>query len=252
MVEMFAKDTEPDRRSRAGDIIALVSLAETETGDTLCDPASQVVLERMRFPDPVISVSVEPKTKGEPEKFGAALGKMVRADPSLRLETGSRNRADHSARHGRAAPRSDARPHAHGVRRGRQSWASRRWRIARRFTSKIENTTSTRSRPAVRASSPKCGSSSSRWSAARASSSSTTPSAARCRANTSRRSEKGLKIQKEDGVLAALPDRGLPAPRCIDGSYHDVDSNALTFEIAAKACFREAHPQGRPESCSSR
>ena len=87
MVEMFAKEANPIEEARAGDIIALVSLAETETGDTLCDSANPVVLERMRFPDPVISVSVKAKTKAEQEKFGAALGKMVRADPSLHLET---------------------------------------------------------------------------------------------------------------------------------------------------------------------
>ena len=87
MVEMFAKEANPIEEARAGDIIALVSLAETETGDTLCDSDNPVVLERMRFPDPVISVSVKPKVKAEPEKFGAALGKMVRADPSLHLET---------------------------------------------------------------------------------------------------------------------------------------------------------------------
>ncbi|MEN9705095.1 MAG: elongation factor, partial [Pseudomonadota bacterium] len=87
MVEMFAKEANAIEEARAGDIIALVSLAETDTGDTLCDSAAPVVLERMRFPEPVISVSVQPKTKAELEKFNAAIGKMVRADPSLRLET---------------------------------------------------------------------------------------------------------------------------------------------------------------------
>ena len=87
MVEMFAKEANPVEEARAGDIIALVSLADTETGDTLCDSANPVVLERMRFPEPVISVSVKAKNKPEQEKFNAALGKMVRADPSLHLET---------------------------------------------------------------------------------------------------------------------------------------------------------------------
>src|SRR5580692_6268619 len=87
MVEMFAKEAIPVEEARAGDIIALVSLSETETGDTLCDANNPVVLERMRFPDPVISVSVKAKAKQEQEKFGAALGKMVRADLSLHLET---------------------------------------------------------------------------------------------------------------------------------------------------------------------
>ncbi len=65
MVEMFAKEANPIDEARAGDIIALVSLTETDTGDTLCDAANPVVLERMRFPDPVISVSVKSKAKAE-------------------------------------------------------------------------------------------------------------------------------------------------------------------------------------------
>ena len=67
----MALPTDPHETPR----IALVSLAETDTGDTLCDTDHPVVLERMRFPEPVISVSVQPKVKGELEKFGAALGK---------------------------------------------------------------------------------------------------------------------------------------------------------------------------------
>jgi elongation factor G len=87
MVEMFAKEANPIEEARAGDIIALVSLTDTETGDTLSDSANPVILERMRFPEPVISVSVQAKNKADQEKFGAALGKMVRADPSLHMET---------------------------------------------------------------------------------------------------------------------------------------------------------------------
>src|SRR6185369_4358156 len=87
MVEMFAKEANPIEEARAGDIIAFVSLTGPDTGDTLCDASAPVILERMRFPDPVISVSVEAKSKADQEKFSAALGKMVRADPSLHLET---------------------------------------------------------------------------------------------------------------------------------------------------------------------
>ena len=72
--------------TRAGDICAFVSLKDTETGDSLSDPAHPALLERMRFPDPVISVSVEPKTRDDVDRMTAALDKMVRADPSLRLE----------------------------------------------------------------------------------------------------------------------------------------------------------------------
>ena len=75
MVEMFAKEANAIEEARAGDIIALVSMQETDTGDSLCDAAHPVILERMRFPEPVISVSVKPKNKAELEKFGAALGR---------------------------------------------------------------------------------------------------------------------------------------------------------------------------------
>ena len=64
--------------------------------------------------------------------------------------------------------------------------------------------------------------------------------------------EKGLEDPEGRRRARALPDRGLQAPRCIDGSYHDVDSNALTFEIAAKACFREGIRKAAPQSCWSR
>ncbi len=100
MVEMFAKEANAIEEARAGDIIALVSLQETDTGDTLCDSNAPVILERMRFPEPVISVSVKPKNKTELEKFGTALGKMVRADPSLKARDRSRDGRDHPARHG--------------------------------------------------------------------------------------------------------------------------------------------------------
>ena len=138
MVEMFAEKQNPIEEARAGDIIALVSLAETDTGDTLCDTDHQVVLERMRFPDPVISVSVKAKTQGRSRE----VRRGARQDGSCRSlaasGNGSRDERNHSARHGRAAPRSDARSHAHGVRRGRHRWASRRWPIASRSPRAID------------------------------------------------------------------------------------------------------------------
>jgi len=86
IVEVQANATREIDEVRAGDICAFVSLKETETGDSLCDPQHPVLLERMRFPDPVISVSVEPKTRGDVDKMSTALYKMVKADPSLRME----------------------------------------------------------------------------------------------------------------------------------------------------------------------
>ena len=86
IVEVQANQTKDIDEARAGDICALVSMRDTETGDSLSDPAHPALLERMRFPDPVISVSVEPKTRGDQDKMSSALYKMAKADPSLRLE----------------------------------------------------------------------------------------------------------------------------------------------------------------------
>jgi elongation factor G len=244
MVEMFAKEANPIEEARAGDIIALVSLAETETGDTLCDSASPVILERMRFPDPVISVSVKPKNKAEQEKFGAALGKMVRADPSLHLETDretgqtilrgmgelhlevtlDRMRTEFNVEgimgqpqvaYREAFTKTISEQYVHKKQTGGSGQFAEVWITFEplergagfEFVDETVGGSVPREYvPAV---------------------------------------EKGLKIQKEDGVLAHYPTVDFRA-RLTDGSYHDVDSNALTFEIAAKACFREAIRKAGP------
>ena len=244
MVEMFAKDANAVEEARAGDIVALVSLAETDTGDTLCDSAAPVVLERMRFPDPVISVSVKPKNKAELDKFGAALGKMVRADPSLRLETDretgqtllrgmgelhlevtlDRMRTEFNVEGIMGEPRVAYREtitkpveehYTHKKQTGGSGQFAEVWikfePLERSAGYQFEDKT-------VGGSVPK----------------EYVPSV-----------DKGLKMQKEDGVLAHYPTVDFKAT-LIDGSYHDVDSNALTFEIAAKACFREAMRKASP------
>jgi len=83
MLMMHANDREDIKEARAGEIIALAGLKETTTGDTLCDPDHQVILERMEFPDPVIEIAVEPKTKGDQEKMGQALSRLAAEDPSF-------------------------------------------------------------------------------------------------------------------------------------------------------------------------
>jgi len=244
MVEMFAKEANPIEEARAGDIIALVSLAETETGDTLCDANNPVVLERMRFPDPVISVSVKPKVKAELDKFSSALGKMVRADPSLRLETDhetgqtilrgmgelhlevtlDRMRTEFGVEGIMGEPRVAYREtitrkvneqYVHKKQTGGAGQFAEVWitfePLERGKGFEFEDETVGGSVPREYV-----------------------PSV-----------EKGLKVQKEDGVLAHYPTVDFRAT-LTDGSYHDVDSNALTFEIAAKACFREAIRKAGP------
>ena len=244
MVEMFAKDSNPIEEARAGDIVALVSLAETDTGDTLCDSANPVVLERMRFPDPVISVSVKAKVKAEQEKFGAALGKMVRADPSLHLETDretgqtilrgmgelhldvtlDRMRTEFNVEGVMGEPQVAYREtftkpveehYTHKKQTGGSGQFAEVWikfdPLERGAGFEFVDDTKGGSVPRE-----------------------FVPAV-----------EKGLRIQKEDGVLARYPTVDFRAT-LFDGSYHDVDSNALTFEIAAKAAFREALRKANP------
>jgi elongation factor G len=244
MVEMFAKEANPIEEARAGDIVALVSLAETDTGDTLCASENPVVLERMRFPDPVISVSVKSKNKAEQEKFNAALGKMVRADPSLHLETDretsqtilrgmgelhlevtlDRMRTEFNVEgimgqpqvaYREAFTKNIQEQYIHKKQTGGSGQFAEVWikfeplerGAGFEFVDKTVGGSVPREYvPAV---------------------------------------EKGLKMQKEDGVLARFPTVDFRAT-LVDGSYHDVDSNALTFEIAAKACFREAIKKAGP------
>ena len=244
MVEMFAKDANPIDEARAGDIVALVSLSETDTGDTLCDSNAPVVLERMRFPDPVISVSVKAKVKGDQEKFTAALGKMVRADPSLHLETDretgqtilrgmgelhlevtlDRMRTEFGVEGVMGEPQVAYREtitkpvqekYTHKKQTGGSGQFAEVWidfePLERGAGFEFVDKTSGGSVPKEYV-----------------------PAV-----------EKGLRIQKEDGVLARYPTVDFRAT-LTDGSYHDVDSNALTFEIAAKAAFREAMRKASP------
>jgi elongation factor G len=87
LLQMHANQREELKEVRAGDIAAAVGLREATTGDTLCDPSALITLERMIFPEPVISQAVEPKTKVDQEKMGIALGRLAQEDPSFRVRT---------------------------------------------------------------------------------------------------------------------------------------------------------------------
>ena len=87
MVQMHANNREEIKEVRAGDIAALIGIKDCTTGDTLCDGNDKIILERMEFPEPVISVAVEPKSQADQEKMGVALGKLAQEDPSFRVET---------------------------------------------------------------------------------------------------------------------------------------------------------------------
>jgi elongation factor G len=87
MVEMHADDRNEIDSAQAGDIVAVIGMKDVQTGHTLCDPKNPATLEPMVFPDPVISIAIAPKDKGAAEKMGIALGKMIKEDPSFRVET---------------------------------------------------------------------------------------------------------------------------------------------------------------------
>ena len=87
MMQMHSNSREDIKEAYAGDIVAIAGLKLTTTGDTLCDPLKPVILERMEFPDPVIEIAVEPKTKGDQEKMGLALNRLAAEDPSFRVKT---------------------------------------------------------------------------------------------------------------------------------------------------------------------
>ncbi|MBN1009098.1 elongation factor G [Amphritea pacifica] len=87
MVQMHANNREEIKEVRAGDIAALIGMKDVTTGDTLCNPDHKIILERMEFPEPVISVAVEPKSQADQEKMGIALGKLAQEDPSFRVAT---------------------------------------------------------------------------------------------------------------------------------------------------------------------
>jgi elongation factor G len=87
MLLMHANNREDIKEAYAGDIVALAGLKDTRTGDTLCDPSNEVILEKMEFPEPVIEIAIEPKSKADQEKLGVALAKLVAEDPSFRVHT---------------------------------------------------------------------------------------------------------------------------------------------------------------------
>ena len=87
MLLMHANNREDIKEAYAGDIVALAGLKDTRTGDTLCDPQKPVILEKMEFPEPVIEIAIEPKSKADQEKLGVALAKLAAEDPSFRVST---------------------------------------------------------------------------------------------------------------------------------------------------------------------
>ena len=241
MLLMHSNSREDIKEARAGDIVALCGLKDTTTGDTLCDSAHPLVLERMEFPDPVIEVAVEPKTKADQERMSTALGRLASEDPSFRVasdeESGQtiikgmgelhleiivdRMKREFKVEADVGAPQVAYREtitktyeidYTHKKQTG---GAGQFARIALRFEPGEKGTGFTFVGKIVGGAVPK----------------EYIPGV-----------EKGLKQAMNNGVLAGYPVIDVKAT-LFDGAHHEVDSSVLAFEIAARAAFREAMPK---------
>jgi elongation factor G len=244
ILQMHSNNREEIKEVRAGDIAAAVGLKQVTTGDTLCDPSEVITLERMEFPEPVISVAVEPKTKSDQEKMGVALGKLAQEDPSFRVtsdeESGQtiisgmgelhldiivdRMRREFGVAANVGAPqvsyretiRNRVEQEGKFVRQsgGRGQYGHVYLRIEPQksgagyeFVNEIVGGAIPKEYiPAV---------------------------------------GKGVKEQMLNGVIAGFPVVDVKVT-LYDGSYHDVDSSEMAFKIAGSMCFKQGAAKARP------
>jgi elongation factor G len=242
MVLMHANNREEIAEAYSGDIVALVGMKDTRTGDTLCDPNKPVILEKMEFPEPVIEMAIEPKTKADQEKMSAALVKLAAEDPSFRVSTDQESgqtiikgmgelhldikvdilKRTHKVEVNVGAPqvayreritRKVEEDYTHKKQTGGTGQFARVKLIVEpneagkgfEFESKIIGGTVPKEYiPGV---------------------------------------EKGLLSVLGAGVLAGFPVVDVKVS-LIDGAYHEVDSSALAFEIASRSAFRDALRKG--------
>ncbi len=245
MLQMHSNHREDIKEAYAGDIVALAGLKDVTTGDTLCDPANQIILERMEFPEPVIEVAVEPKTKGDQEKLGVALNRLAQEDPSFRVtvdhESGQtlikgmgelhldiivdRLRREFKVDANVGAPQVAYREtltkptdvdYTHKKQTGGSGQFARvKMTVAPAEAGEgfvFENTV-------VGGNIPK----------------EYIPGV-----------EKGVQSVLESGIIAGFPILDVKVT-LTDGAYHDVDSSVMAFEIAGRAAFREAAQKAAPK-----
>ena len=245
MLQMHANAREEIKEAFAGDIVALAGLKETSTGDTLCAHEHPVALERMEFPEPVIEVTVEPKTAADHEKMGLALASLAAEDPSVRVavhaETGQTVIAGMGELHLEIIVDRMKREFKVEANVGSPKVAYRET-IGR--TNEIDYTHQKQvgghgqfARIKVRFEPIDVtkGFAFESHAPAGAIPKEYIPGV-----------EKGLRNAAESGVLAGFPMVGLKATLC-DGAYHDVDSNVVAFELAARAAFKEGVASASPK-----
>jgi elongation factor G len=241
MVLMHANNREEIADAHAGDIVALVGLKDTRTGDTLCDPNKAVILEKMEFPEPVIEMKVEPKTKADQEKMAVALYKLAAEDPSFRVSTDSES--GETIIKGMGELHLDIkvdilkRTHKVEVQVGAPQVAYREAitrKVTKDYTHKKQTGgTGQYARVILEIEPNEKGA-----------------------GNAFESKVVGGSVPKEyipgvekglNSVLSSGPLIGFPVVdmkvTLIDGAYHDVDSSAIAFEIATRAAMREAFEQ---------
>jgi elongation factor G len=246
MLLMHSNNREDIKEAYAGDIVALAGLKDTRTGDTLCDPTkSPVILEKMNFPEPVIEIAIEPKSKADQEKLGVALAKMVAEDPSFTVHTDQESgqtimkgmgelhldikvdilKRTYKVEANIGAPQvayreSLGKPTDIDYTHKKQTGGTGQFaRVKIKFEPGETGSGFIFESTVVGGSVPK----------------EYVPGV-----------EKGLTSAKENGLLAGFPVIDFKAT-LYDGGYHDVDSSVLAFEIASRAAFKELREKGAPK-----
>jgi elongation factor G len=243
MLLMHANHREDVKEARAGDIVALAGLKNVTTGDTLCDPAKPIILEKMEFPDPVIEMSVEPKTKADHDKLSAALARLAQEDPSFKVSTDQesgqtilkgmgelhldiivdRMRREFNVDANVGAPQvayreTISQTYDCDYTHKKQTGGSGQYaRIKVLFEPGEPGSGYSFENKIVGGSVPR----------------EYIPGV-----------EKGLAAARETGVMLGFPVIDFKAT-LHDGAYHEVDSSVMAFEIAARAAFREAMPRAK-------
>src|SRR5512139_2473570 len=244
MLLMHANNREDIKEAYAGDIVALAGLKEVRTGDTLCDPAKPVILEKMEFPDPVIEIAIEPKSKADQEKLGVALAKLAAEDPSFRVTTDQESgqtilkgmgelhldikvdilKRTYKVDANIGAPQVAFREKItqrveHGYTHKKQTGGSGQFAQVKIIAEPTPPGTPFEfENEIVGGAVPK----------------EFVPGV-----------EEGLESVLGSGVVAGFPVVDLKVT-LIDGKYHDVDSSALAFEICARQCLKEALQMAKP------
>ena len=243
--QMHANKQNPIPNVSAGDIAAVVGFKDIKTGDTLCDEKHQIILESMKFPEPVIGLAIEPKTQADVDKLGMALGKLAEEDPTFRVntdeETGQtvisgmgelhldiimdRLKREFKVEVNQGAPQVAYKEAITGTATHRETYKKQTGGRGKFADIQVTISPADEGVSGLQFVNEISGGSIPRE---------FIPSV-----------EKGFKAAMDNGVLAGYPLQNMKV-RLFDGSFHAVDSDALSFEICARSCYREALPKCKP------